>query len=150
MATEMRVHFQPLERPDRVEGVARLLLRRGRLEPHVFVLCPDAGFMARLDERLWTIDAESFLAHGIVSEDPEENAAQPILLGLEVRRDNAPAVLINGGLEVPPDLDGFAHVVDFVDGWDARLVQAARERWRCYRNMGLAPQYLGAGGPKAR
>jgi len=150
MADEMRVHFEALERPDRVEGIARLLLRRGRLSPPVFVLCPDPGFMARLDERLWTIHPESFLAHGVAGDDAGANAAQPILLGLEVRRDNAPAVLINGGLEVPPDLSGFAHLVDFVDRWDERLVQAARERWRSYRHMGFAPTYLGAGGKKAR
>jgi len=51
-----------------VEGIARLLLRRGRLTPHVLVLCPDAGFMQMLDERLWTIHPESFLAHGVAGQ----------------------------------------------------------------------------------
>ncbi len=143
MADDPQVHFEALDRPDRVEGVARLLLRRGRLEPHVFVLCPDAGFMARLDERLWTIHPESFLAHGVAGPDAAVNAMQPILLGLEISRDNDAAVLVNGGLEVPPDLAGFSHVVDFVDGWDDALKQAARERWRSYRHMGLEPRYLG-------
>lgn len=139
---ETRVHFELLAQPDRVEGIARLLLRRGRLTPHVLVLCPDAGFMQMLDERLWTIHPESFLAHGVARGIPED-ADQPILLALSVARDNAPEVLVNGGLEVPPDVEGFAHIVDFVDGWDEALKQAARERFRTYRDMGLEPAYLG-------
>lgn len=143
---ETKVHFELLEQADRVEGIARLLLRRGRLEPHVLVLCPDDDFQARLDARLWTIHPESFLAHGVDRANEAENADQPILLARSVIRDNAPAVLINGGLEVPPDVAGFSHIVDFVDGWDEPLKQAARERFRTYRDMGFEPEYLGGSG----
>jgi len=143
MSIKTRVHFELLEKPDRVEGISRLLLRRGRLTPHVFILCPDDGFAAQLNERLWTIHPESFLAHGVASNDQETNARQPILLGTSIKRDNDAAVLVNGGLEVPPDISGFAHIVDFVDGWDDGLKQAARERFRTYRQMGLEPKYLG-------
>ena len=143
---ETRVHFEQLDQPDRVEGIARLLLRRGRLTPHVLVLCPDDTSMASLDERLWTIHPESFLAHGVAGEDRESNAEQPILLSQNIIHDNDPQVLINGGIEVPPQLDGFAHIVDFVDGWDEGLKQAARERFRTYRQLGMEPQYLGGGG----
>lgn len=140
---DTRVHFELLDVPDRVEGIAKLLLRRGRLTPHVLILCPDDGMMAQLDERLWTIHPESFLAHAVAGPDREANAAQPILLATGINRDNAPEVLVNGGLEVPEDVSGFAHIVDFVDGWDEGLKQAARERFRTYRQLGLEPTYLG-------
>ncbi len=140
---DAKVWFERLDAPDRVEGIARLLLRRGRLTPHVLVLCPDEGFMARLDERLWTVHPESFLAHGVAGPDAAANAEHPILLALEPCRDNAPEVLINGGCEIPPALDGFAAIVDFVDAWDERLLQASRERFRSYRQLGLSPEYLG-------
>ena len=143
MSDEMKVHFELLEKADRVEGIARLLLRRGRLTPHLLVLCPDAGFAAQLHERLWTVHPESFLANGIAGADKQTNAMQPILLATETVRDNGPEVLVNGCLEVPPDISGFAHLVDFVDGWDESLKQAARERFRTYRQMGLDPKYLG-------
>ncbi|OIO70739.1 MAG: DNA polymerase III subunit chi [Zetaproteobacteria bacterium CG1_02_53_45] len=142
MSDELKVHFELLEQPDRVEGIARLLLRRGRLTPHMLILCPDNGFAAQLNERLWTIHPESFLAHGIAGPDVETNAAQPILLATSIVRDNRPQVLLNGGLEVPQDVSGFSHLVDFVDGWDESLKQAARERFRTYRQMGLDPKYL--------
>jgi DNA polymerase-3 subunit chi len=142
-AGETRVHFEPLEKPDRVEGIARLLLRRNRLEPHVLILCPDEGFMAQLDERLWTIHPESFLAHAIAGEESGANALQPILLATGIVRDNSPEVLINGCLEVPTDISGFSHIVDFVDGWDDGLKQAARERFRTYRQLEMDPSYLG-------
>lgn len=141
--SETKVHFELLQKPDRVEGIANLLLRRGRLIPHLLVLCPDAGFAAQLDERLWTIHPESFLAHAVAGASADKNREQPILLSTTIVRDNEPQVLVNGCLEVPPDVSGFAHIVDFVDGWDESLKQAARERFRTYRQMGLEPTYLG-------
>jgi len=140
---ETQVHFELLEQPDRVEGIARLLLRRGRLTPHVLILCPDVGFAAQLDERLWTIHPESFLAHGVAVAEAEKNHDHPILLSTVILRDNQPEVLINGGLEIPPDVSGFSHIVDFVDGWDESLKQASRERFRTWRQMGMEPTYLG-------
>ncbi|MDQ6993761.1 MAG: DNA polymerase III subunit chi [Mariprofundus sp.] len=144
MSGDLKVHFELLEQADRVEGIAKLLLRRNRLTPTLLVLCPDAGFAAQLDERLWTIHPESFLAHAVAGSDVAQNARQPILLSTMIVRDNKPVVLINGCLELPPDISGFSHLVDFVDGWDEGLKQAARERFRTYRQMGLNPTYLGA------
>jgi len=143
---EMKVHFELLDRADRVEGICNLLLRRARLTPHLLILCPDDSFAAQLNERLWTIHPESFLAHGVAGEDAKENSQQPILLATSIVRDNQAQVLVNGGLEVPPDVSGFSHIVDFVDGWDEQLKQAARERFRTYRQMGLEPTYLGKRG----
>jgi len=142
VSDDTQVHFELLEKPDRVEGIAALLLRRNRLTPAVLVLCPDDGFAAQLDERLWTIQAESFLAHDIAGDDVEKNAQQPILLATSICRDNQAAVLINGGLEVPTDISGFSHIVDFVDGWDEHLKQAARGRWRTYQQLSLEPKYI--------
>jgi len=138
-----KVYFEQLDAPDRVEGIARLMFRRGRLTPHVLILCPDPGFMAKLDERLWTVHPESFLAHGIAGEDTTENAEHPILLALDVCCDNRPEVLINGSCEIPPDLTGFSSVVDFVDAWNEPLLHASRDRFRSYRQLDMNPQYLG-------
>jgi len=145
---DSKVYFEHLAEPDRIEGIARLLLRRGRLTPHVMILCPDAGFMAKLDERLWTIDAGSFLAHGVAGDDANENSQHPILLSMQVCRDNHAEVLFNGTCEVPPELDGFASIVDFVDAWSEPLMQASRERFRSYRQMDFDPQYLAPAGKK--
>jgi len=142
VSDDTQVHFELLKTPDRVEGIASLLLRRKRLTPAVLVLCPDDGFAAQLDERLWTIQAESFLAHDVAGDDVEKNAQQPILLATSICRDNQAAVLINGGLEVPTDISGFSHIVDFVDGWDEHLKQAARGRWRTYQQLSLEPKYI--------
>jgi len=142
MKHDTKVHFERLETPDRVEGIARLLLRRKRLTPAVLVLCPDEGFAAQLNDRLWTIQDTSFLAHDISSDDVQANRQQPILLSTTICHDNQASVLINGTLEVPPELSTFAHIVDFVDAWDERLTQAARERFKTYRQLSLEPSYL--------
>jgi DNA polymerase-3 subunit chi len=99
--------------------------------------------MDRLDERLWTVHPESFLAHGVAGSDAEANAGHPILLALDVCRDNCPEVLINGSEEVPPDLHGFSAIVDFVDAWHEPGLTASRERFRTYQQLGMNPQYLG-------
>ncbi len=139
---ETRVIFYRLEEPDRVEGIARLLLRRGRLTPRVAVHAPDEDTLARLDARLWTIHPESFLAHGIArADDPAWNAMQPILLVQDPALAGDASVLVNAGLEIPPRADRFEAVVDFVDAWDERLLAAARERFRAYRALGLAPTF---------
>ncbi len=137
------VYFEHLAEPDRVEGIARLMLKRGRLTPHMLILCPDAGFMAKLNERLWTVHPESFLAHGVVGTNVDENAEHPILLALDVCRDNQPEVLCNGTCEIPPDLTEFSSVVDFVDAWSEPLMHASRERFRSYQQLSMNPQYLG-------
>jgi len=137
-----KVHFEALTEPDRVEGIARLLLRRNRLTPPVLVICPDDHSTQQLDKRLWDIHPESFLAHAVYGDHNIDAAAQPILLATKIVRDNAPQVLINAGLEVPPDVTNFAHIVDFVDSWDPALKQMARERWRTYVSLGLTPTYL--------
>ncbi|MDQ6989463.1 MAG: DNA polymerase III subunit chi [Mariprofundaceae bacterium] len=140
---ETKVHFELLEKPDRIMGIAQLLARRPRLQPHVLILCPDDDFMQQLDERLWTTQAEAFLPHAIAGSDSAENAQQPILLTTTMNRDNQPQVLVNGGLEVPTELSGFSHLVDFVDAWDEGLKQAARERFKTYRQLSFEPTYIG-------
>ncbi len=142
-ANDIRVYFERLDEPDRVEGIARLMLRRGRLTPHVLVLCPDPGFMARLNERLWTVHPESFLAHGADGGNKAENTEHPILLALDICRDNQPKVLVNGTCEIPPDLTEFSSVVDFVDAWSDPLLHASRDRFRGYQQLSMNPQYLG-------
>jgi len=139
---DTKVHFELLEQADRIKGIAQLLLRRKRLTPHVFIICPDDDFMQQLDEHLWTLQPQAFLPHAIIAKDKLENAKQPILLGTTVQRDNQPQVLINGGLEIPTDLSDFSHIVDFVDAWDENLKQASRERFKTYRQLSLSPTYL--------
>lgn len=143
MNNDIQVHFELLTHADRITGIAKLLLRRKRLKPHVFILCPDDDFLQQLDEKLWIIEPEAFLPHAIASENKKDNAKQPILLGTSINHDNNPAVLINGGLEVPPAFQGFTHIVDFVDAWDEDLKQASRERFKTYRQLSLNPKYLG-------
>jgi len=138
-----RVHFTHLAKPTRVEGIAQLLLRRNRLTPTALIICPDDHTAQQLDARLWSVHPEAFLAHAIAGVPNLPAADQPILIATEMVRDNQPKVLINAGLEVPPDLNGFDHIVDFVDGWDSSLTQMARERWRTYVSLGLEPAYIG-------
>ncbi|MDQ6963382.1 MAG: DNA polymerase III subunit chi [Mariprofundales bacterium] len=138
-----RVHFTHLSTPDRIDGIVQLLLRRNRLTPRVLIVCPDDYSAQQIDDRLWSVHPEAFLAHARADSPNLPAADQPILIATTIVRDNRPSVLINAGLELPPDLNGFDHIVDFVDGWDSNLTQIARERWRTYISLGFKPAYFG-------
>lgn len=141
--SDTKIHFELLAEGDRIKGIVNLLLRRKRLTPHVLILCPDEAMMKQLDQTLWELSPESFLPHAIATTQQADNARQPILLASTVLFDNSPEVMINAGLEIPPELTGFSHIVDFVDDWDAFLKQASRDRFRTYRQLGFEPVYLG-------
>ncbi len=138
--SDVKVHFEHLDKPDRIEGLALLLLRRQRLQPHVLVYCANEAQMLALDERLWSITPESFLPHACAGAENSEK--QPILLATKVVYDNQPQVLMNAAMDVPHQLEGFLHIVDFVDAWHEHGLMASRERFRTYRHLGWEPNYL--------
>ncbi|MDX8377437.1 MAG: DNA polymerase III subunit chi [Mariprofundales bacterium] len=142
------VYFKRLNQAERVNGVASLLNHRAKKNntaknvANSLVLCVDMAQMQHLDSLLWTISDDSFLAHGIITDNESENALQPILLTTRINNGNNAQVLINATLEVPTAMNGFSSIVDFVDEWDNQLLLAARARFRLYKHMGFNPRLI--------
>ncbi|MDX8394491.1 MAG: DNA polymerase III subunit chi [Mariprofundales bacterium] len=149
------VYFKRLNQAERVNGVASLLNHRAKKNnaaknvANSLVLCVDMAQMQRLNCLLWTISDDSFLAHGIITDNESENALQPILLTTRIHNinnglshGNNAQVLINATLEVPIAMNGFSSIVDFVDEWDNQLLLAARARFRLYKHMGFNPRLI--------
>ncbi|HEX5420307.1 MAG TPA: DNA polymerase III subunit chi, partial [Gammaproteobacteria bacterium] len=79
------------------------------------------------------------LPHRVVGAEGVETPAEPVLIGLEAgpvgeRWD----LLINLSSEVPQGYERYARVAEIVDADPARRRQG-RERYRYYRDLGLAP-----------
>lgn len=87
-----------------------------------------------LASHLWTYSKEGFLPHGTKRDGFAEE--QPVWISDRVENPNAAQVLFLGD---GADSDGegaFATVCDLFDGNDPEAVQAARGRWKRFRDAG--------------
>jgi DNA polymerase-3 subunit chi len=94
--------------------------------------------LLRLDQALWRFDPLDFIAHAMV------RAGQPI----EPRLRNTPVwlaapgvetpiheVLVNLGPDLVPGFETYTRVIEIV-GTDSAQAEAARHRWRHYKERG--------------
>jgi len=106
-----------------LESGARAVVRAGSEER--------VGF---LNAALWTYDPGSFLPHGSAREG--EAGEQPIWLTTNQENPNDARILVlTDGVEAA-DIDTFDRCLEMFDGNDPASVEAARGRWRGYRDAG--------------
>ncbi|AIR89644.1 DNA polymerase III subunit chi [Pseudomonas cremoricolorata] len=117
----------------RLEFACKLCEKAWRLGHGVYVHCQDQAQRDELDALLWRFKGEAFVPH-----DPAERAdAGRVVLGLSAEAGEHKDLLINLGGEVPGFVGQFARVAEIVvEAPDIR--QAARERFRFYRERGYA------------
>ena len=83
--------------------------------------------LAALDQALWTLIPDSFLAHGMAG--GAQDADQPILLSETVEPVNGARLLLSLEAGVPGGMDGFDRVLNlFEDGTPAH--ERARLDWK--------------------
>lgn len=113
----------------------RLAEKAYQLGHKVYVYTASAPEATLMDELLWTFRAGSFLPHAVypTTEEPYPS----VLVGCTEGPAHHSDVLINLTQEVPPFFDRFARVAELVDD---QTKQAARERFRIYREQGYPPE----------
>lgn len=99
----------------------------------------DETVMQQLNTQLWTYNPASFLPHG--SEKDGHVAEQPIYLTTQEENPNGAKLLAVTDGSTPPAPESFARVLDLFDGSDENAVQAARNRWKAYKDAGHDLQY---------
>jgi DNA polymerase-3 subunit chi len=104
-----------------------------RQNQRVFIYCADQQTAHQLDELLWAFDPDSFVPHNLPGEGPRNGAAVEISWQPPTSRR---AILINLTSTVPNFANQFSHIIDFVPS-DETLKQAARERYKGYRQCGF-------------
>lgn len=135
----MEVHFRnlaskPLERwlpalAAELHGQGLRLLIRVGSEPR----------LRALDQALWTYEPGSFLPHGAAGDGQE--AEQPILLTTGDDNPNAASVVLAvDDCSAVPD-EGFQRLEYLFDRNDSAGRDAARNRWREWRERGIEPIY---------
>ncbi len=93
-----------------------------------------------LDEALWKIVPNSFLAHSTAA-DEKYAVQQPILLTHTQENLNAATLLIIINGAKFEDVSGYTRVCDMFDGRDDEQAAAARTRWSAYKEADFTLVY---------
>lgn len=139
----MKVDFYVLENATRLQAMRELgvileklvndigwVSTQNQTQPSIYVHTSSPNESEQLDQFLWTYRDDSFLPHNQV------NAGEaPIMIGHENPPTNA-TTLVNLTNQIPGFYKQFQQVIELVFG-DAATQQAARERFKQYREAGL-------------
>lgn len=116
----------------------RLVRKVWQAGHRVVVYCDDTRRLARFDQALWTFAPLAFIPHVPVRHPLASRT--PVLLTASATEVPAShrQVLVNLSDSTPPAFADYQRVVELV-GTDAASRQAARARFRFYREQGHAP-----------
>jgi DNA polymerase III subunit chi len=139
--TEIRFYHLQGRRPE--EALPALLEEALAQGMRAVVEAPAREWIEALDERLWTYSDESFLPHGMASDEPE---AQPIYLTTGDDNPNGARLrVLLAGARAAPILASqptvYARIVILFDGADEEARTAARAQWSELKAAGHAPTY---------
>ena len=139
MATVTEISFYHLQRQGLEQALSKLLERVLAADKRAVVLAGSRERVEALNAALWTYDANSFLPHGGAKDgSPEE---QPVYLTFEEENPAGAGVLVAVDGVTPAYIDGFERCLDLFDGNDTEAVEAARARWRAYKDSGHEVTY---------
>jgi len=117
----------------RLDFACKLCEKAWRLGHQVYLHCQDEAQRGELDQRLWQFKGEAFVPHDSAELDP----AGRVVLGIGASAHGHADLLINLGGDVPAFVGQFQRVAEIVVEAPA-VRQAARERFRFYRERGYA------------
>ena len=140
----MEVWFYHLQNQTLEQALPKLLERSAARGWRAVVQCPDEARLKALDDRLWSYEPESFLAHAVDGDPRGER--QPVLLTSGEGNPNGAAVrILIGGADLPAgqvlEEAGYERLIVLFDGNSAGELATAREQWGRAKARGLAPTY---------
>ena len=125
----------PLERA--LPKLLEKALERGH---RAIVLAGSKERVEDLNVALWTYEERSWLPHGTAKDGNPED--QPIWLSTEPESANKATFLFLTDGATSDWVDSFERCFELFDGRDADAVQAARGRWKSYKDAGHELSYL--------
>ena len=133
------IGFYHLTRTPLADALPKLLERVLAAGKRALVRAGSPERVEFLNAALWTYDAASFLPHGTAREGDAPD--QPIWLTAGNDNPNGAQVLILTDGAEPGDLAGWERCLEMFDGNDPAAVEAARGRWKAYKDAGHALTY---------
>ncbi|SES80926.1 DNA polymerase III subunit chi [Thorsellia anophelis] len=111
-----------------------LAARYYQTNKRVLLVCENQKHAERLDEWLWQLDPDRFIAHNLAGEGPKIGA--PIELCWPERRSNIQRdIMIHLATPFVDFAPIFKSIIDFVPAIEQEKI-AARERYKQYREIG--------------
>ncbi len=131
--------FYHLERASIAEALAPLLEKCTARGWRALVVAGERSTLADLSERLWTLDAGAFPAHGLEGEPFEDR--QPVLLATGATSANGASVLFLLDGPAPPEAATIVRTCVVFDGRDQAALTWARALWKEWSREGRACSY---------
>jgi DNA polymerase-3 subunit chi len=138
------VDFYVLEGSDpraRLRFACRLVEKAWLQKNRVRVQFDPGAEIGTFDELLWTFSDRSFVPHRRAGEtgSAPSPALPPVVLADTAEADASDGgLVVNLGSDVPAGFEAYARIAEVVDA-DAARRQRGRERFRFYRERGIAP-----------
>lgn len=129
-----QIGFYHLTRLPLEQALPRLLEKAMAAQLKVVVLAGSTERVEDLNDRLWTYEPDSWLPHGSAADG--EADLQPIWLTNTDENPNAATVLVMCDGAESPKVGEFDRCLDLFDGNDPAAVQAARDRWKRWKDSG--------------
>ena len=132
--TEITFHVNA---PDKLDYACRFLRTTQKKSAQVLVLGQIDALKA-LSTKLWMMTPTEFLPHCMADATQDVLANSPIVLSTELPSSGAGSqVLLNLGAVLPAGFERFERLIELV-GQDEPDLQAARIRWKHYKDRGYA------------
>lgn len=133
------VYFVRLECQEKALHVGRLTEKHFNRGQHVLIVVADDDIATALDRYLWTWKKDSFLPHKVINTSGE-SCDEAIVISTVEHNPHSADVLICVSPCSPAFFKDFNNVYDFAETYDSQLADAARDRFRLYRQHGYVPQ----------
>lgn len=126
---------------DRLRFACRLVEKAWLKRHRVRVQFDADGELEAFDQMLWTFSDRAFVPHRRAGAPDDAAAPAPPQVVIADSADADPAdgdVLVNLASAAPQAIDGWARIAEVIDSDEGRRSRG-RERFRAYRERGLAP-----------
>ncbi len=134
------VRFYHLQQKKPAQALPEILSKALERKLRVIVKAASEEQLEAINAGLWAHDAAGFLPHGSAREG--HAAEQPIWLTLGNDNPNGATMLVLvDGADAPP-LDAFTMACEVFDGNDDAVVEAARARWKSYKDKNYVLSYF--------
>jgi len=133
-----RVEFVKLDRPEKARHLCELAEEYFLRGERVLVMVEDDNQGVTLDQFMWVWKKGSFVPH-VYDNGSMECLDEPVVITVREENVNGARVLIAGRPCTLEFVRQFQTVIDFAEIHDVALRDASRERFRIYREAGLAP-----------
>lgn len=140
MSSGLEIQFYHLQSSPLEKALPKLLEKAYGRGLRCLVKTADAAQSTQLSDKIWTHDPASFLPHGTAQEKHADQ--QPILFSYTLDNHNISSVcFVTDGTFLSDAPSGISKVLDMFHGADMEAVQAARARWKRYKDAGYALTY---------